>query len=284
MKPVSGEKLSEVLTRAAGRLEKGERVLFLKLGGEMLRLPLREVRYLEVRGNYVTVHAAQDYSLKSTLSNFEKSLDARFFRTGYNACRKCGAARKGYRLATRTALINMAGLSAMVERLPQGLDTYISREVFEDGVELSGGEAQKIALARALYKDAPFIILDKPTAALDPIAENKYIRNSRSWLAIRRRSIFPIVFLPAGFARQSRYLMKAGRSRAARMSSFSPQLGSIPSFGMRRRNTIRKRKNDDKKSPGLHLVPGDKFCPARAVRIAGNIEKSSRRELFSYPA
>ena len=139
---------------------------------------------------------------------------------------------------------------------------------------------QKIALARALYKDALFIILDKPTAALDPIAENKYIRNSRSWLAIRRRSIFPIVFLPAGFARQSRYLMKAGRSRAARMGSFSPQLGSIPSFGMRRRNTIRKRKNDDKKSPGLHLVPGDKFCPARAVRIAGNIEKSSRRELF----
>jgi ATP-binding cassette subfamily B protein len=41
----------------------------------------------------------------------------------------------------------------------------------EDGVEISGGEAQKIALARALYKDAPFIVLDEPTAALDPIAE-----------------------------------------------------------------------------------------------------------------
>ena len=44
-------------------------------------------------------------------------------------------------------------------------------ELDQDGVEVSGGEAQKIAIARALYKDAPFIVLDEPTAALDPIAE-----------------------------------------------------------------------------------------------------------------
>ena len=52
-----------------------------------------------------------------------------------------------------------------------GLETPIYRNFDTDGVEISGGEAQKIALARALYRDTPFIILDEPTAALDPIAE-----------------------------------------------------------------------------------------------------------------
>ena len=52
-----------------------------------------------------------------------------------------------------------------------GLETYLYKNFDKKGVEISGGEAQKIAIARALYKNAPFIILDEPTAALDPIAE-----------------------------------------------------------------------------------------------------------------
>ena len=55
--------------------------------------------------------------------------------------------------------------------MPEGLDTCLYKDFEENGVEISGGEAQKIALARALYKDAPFIVLDEPTAALDPVAE-----------------------------------------------------------------------------------------------------------------
>ena len=51
------------------------------------------------------------------------------------------------------------------------LETSIYKDLDEEGVEISGGEAQKIALARALYKNTPFIIPDEPTAALDPIAE-----------------------------------------------------------------------------------------------------------------
>lgn len=51
--------------------------------------------------------------------------------------------------------------------------TKLDKQVNHDGTELSGGETQKLLLARALYKDAPFIVLDEPTAALDPIAENK---------------------------------------------------------------------------------------------------------------
>lgn len=64
-----------------------------------------------------------------------------------------------------------AGFGERLRTMPAGLNTQLYKDFTENGVEVSGGEAQKIAIARALYKDAPFIILDEPTAALDPIAE-----------------------------------------------------------------------------------------------------------------
>lgn len=70
----------------------------------------------------------------------------------------------------RKALME-AGFGDRLETMPDGLNTQLYKDFTENGVEVSGGEAQKIAIARALYKDAPFIILDEPTAALDPIAE-----------------------------------------------------------------------------------------------------------------
>lgn len=70
----------------------------------------------------------------------------------------------------KKALVD-AGFEERMSAMPQGLDTQLYKDFAENGVEVSGGEAQKIAIARALYKDAPFIILDEPTAALDPMAE-----------------------------------------------------------------------------------------------------------------
>ena len=69
-----------------------------------------------------------------------------------------------------------AGLTKMIADLPQGLDTHVGREVFLDGVLFSGGQTQRLMLARALYKDGPILMLDEPTAALDPIAENDIYR------------------------------------------------------------------------------------------------------------
>ena len=69
--------------------------------------------------------------------------------------------------------VDKAGLRKKVDSLKDGYETYLNREVFEDAMLLSGGETQRLMLARALYKDAPFIVLDEPTAALDPIAESE---------------------------------------------------------------------------------------------------------------
>lgn len=68
--------------------------------------------------------------------------------------------------------IGDAGLTAKIESLQNGYMTNLNREIYEDAIMLSGGETQRLMLARALYKDAPFIVLDEPTAALDPIAES----------------------------------------------------------------------------------------------------------------
>ena len=67
--------------------------------------------------------------------------------------------------------LQRAGLWERIERLPKGVKTPYTKELYEDGESFSGGEAQRLMLARALYKDAPVMVLDEPTAALDPLAE-----------------------------------------------------------------------------------------------------------------
>lgn len=81
------------------------------------------------------------------------------------------SAKLGYDKKLAKEALEKAGFSERLNTLPKGMETYIYKDFDKDGIQVSGGEAQKIAIARAVYKDAPFIILDEPTAALDPIAE-----------------------------------------------------------------------------------------------------------------
>lgn len=69
--------------------------------------------------------------------------------------------------------VSRAGLKDLLSKMPEGLNTVTGRDFSENGFVISGGEAQKLAIARAIYKDAPFVILDEPTAALDPVTENE---------------------------------------------------------------------------------------------------------------
>jgi len=76
--------------------------------------------------------------------------------------------------------LKKANFGDRLSEMPEGVRTYLYKGYDPSGIEISGGEAQKIALARALYKDSPFILLDEPTAALDPISEYEVYSNFNS--------------------------------------------------------------------------------------------------------
>lgn len=101
MKPVTGEKLGEVLDRALERIRTREKELVLALSDGVVRIPLYEIRYIEVLKNYVTVHGREDYSVKKTLSELKKGLDESFFQIhrSYIAGLRC------IRRVTRTEVI-----------------------------------------------------------------------------------------------------------------------------------------------------------------------------------
>ena len=88
-----------------------------------------------------------------------------------------------------TYCIEVAGLTEKIASLNNGADTPLNRRINRDGIELSGGEAQKLLLARLLYKNPQCIVLDEPTAALDPIAEDRMYRRYNE-IAAHATSVF----------------------------------------------------------------------------------------------
>ena len=82
MKPVKHEKLFSVLDRAVEKLSKNEKILNFRIGGEMVRIPVYQIKYADVFRNYVTIHASDSFMVKMTLGELEKELDDRFYRVG----------------------------------------------------------------------------------------------------------------------------------------------------------------------------------------------------------
>ncbi len=124
MKPVNENKLFAVLDRAAEKISKNEKVLTFETGGEMFRIPIYQIRYAEVSGNYVTIYAARELTVKMTLRELEAQLDDRFCRVG------------------RSAIVNL---------------TQISR-VTKTEIKLSDGSA--LALPRGAYESVNRAIIN----------------------------------------------------------------------------------------------------------------------------
>ncbi len=155
-----GEKLAVVGMNGSGK------TTFIKLlcrlydptEGEILLngVDIRKYNYDEYLSVFSVVF--QDFRLFSFSVGQNVAADARYDRDRAADC------------------LAQAGFAARLEKMPKGLDTSLYQDFDKQGIEISGGEAQKIAIARALYKGAPFIILDEPTAALDPVSEYEVYR------------------------------------------------------------------------------------------------------------
>lgn len=116
MKPVKEDKLFSVLDRAVDKLSKNEKVLNFEIGGEMVRIPVYQIRYADVSGNYVTIHACDDLTVKMTLGELEKELDDRFFRVG------------------RSAIVNLTQISRVTKteiKLNDGVTLPLPRGAYE---------------------------------------------------------------------------------------------------------------------------------------------------------
>lgn len=126
MKPVDEDKLDGVLDRAADKLRKNGRTLTLELPGEIVRLPVYQIRSAEVQGNYVTIHARADYTVKMTLSELEARLDGSFFRLGRSALVNLGFVAR----VTRTTVTLTDGSTLP---LPRGAYDRINRAIIQRG-------------------------------------------------------------------------------------------------------------------------------------------------------
>ncbi len=122
LKPVKQEKFFAVLDRGMEKRKQDERCLNLEASGEMVRIPLREIRYLQVCRNYVTVHGKRDYTVKRPLREFEDQLDGRFFRAGRSIILNLSFVRRVTR--TEVYLLDQTALP-----LPRGAYERLNRGI-----------------------------------------------------------------------------------------------------------------------------------------------------------
>ena len=186
-----GEK--KVLDNVSFRIEAGEKIALVGLNGAgkttltrlMCGLFLPDEGEVLIDGHTLFEYNRDDmYSLFGMVPQNYKLLPISIARNIASAMTEEEIDRKRLEYC-----VEVAGLSEKIASLHRGLETPLNREVNRDGIELSGGETQKLLLARLLYKNPLCIILDEPTAALDPIAEDKLYRRYNE-IAAHATSVF----------------------------------------------------------------------------------------------
>lgn len=160
------------LDRVSCRFRKGEKIAIVGRNGSgkttfiKLLCRLCDPQEGEILLNGVDIRKYSYGEYLTFFSTVFQDYQVFAFKLGENV-----AAESEYDQGKVVEALENAGFGERLESLEKGLDTQLFKRFSEEGVELSGGESQKVAIARCLYKDAPYVVLDEPTAALDPVAE-----------------------------------------------------------------------------------------------------------------
>lgn len=162
----NGEHLAVVGRNGSGK------TTFIKL---MCRL--YDVTEGEIRINGINIKEYTEDSINKLYSVVFQDFQMFSLPLSDNIC-----AGKNYDREKMLDCLEQANIKERVLNMPEQEQTYLYKNVDKSGVEISGGEAQKLALARALYKNSPVVILDEPTAALDPVAENEIYNRFNSFV------------------------------------------------------------------------------------------------------
>ena len=173
----------DVLQHISFKVQAGEKISIVGLNGAgkttLIKLLCR--LYQPTSGtilvNGVDIQAYNYESYKQELAAVYQDFKLFAYTLGENIANDSNHAKEAYHYACEV------GLQKKIDSLPHGIESAYSKAYYEDGVELSGGEAQKIAIARALYKKASLVILDEPTSALDPLAEADIYQNFNELVA-----------------------------------------------------------------------------------------------------
>ena len=128
----------------------------------------------------INVKSSRDFSNDSYFNLFSAGFQDYYFMPMTIAENICTAS--DYDRKKLFAAFDKAGISEKINSLPLKEKTYMIKDVYKDAADFSGGEKQKLLLAKAIYKNAPVLILDEPTAALDPIAENEIYSRFNSFV------------------------------------------------------------------------------------------------------
>lgn len=154
------------------RFKKGEKIAIVGRNGSgkttfiKLLCRLCDPQEGQILLNGVDIRKYQYEEYLSLFSTVFQDYQIFAFKLGENV-----ASESEYDTARVEEALENAGFGERLKTLAEGLDTQLFKRFSEDGIELSGGESQKVAIARCLYKGAPYVVLDEPTAALDPVAE-----------------------------------------------------------------------------------------------------------------
>ncbi len=188
------------------------------------------------------------------------------------------AARESYDRERAQSCCQKAGVWQRVASMASGMDTVLYKDLSEKGVEVSGGEAQKLAIARALYRDSAFLILDEPTAALDPLSEYEIYARLSEIVEDKTAVYISHRLSSCRFCDEILVFIRGvWCSREAMRGCLHKRTASTANCGMHRRSIMWRSIEYTLVLHIIMLLVGAKPCPGRAFRCARSIQRIRRQ-------